>query len=381
MNKDIISGITASSIEKYLIAHDWKRDFSFKNSKIKAFDSELYNIRIALVANESYQDFPYSLGEIFRTLSILEQRDIYEIKKDIQLACFDRMEFRIVSPSTKDGKLPLDYATECILGLKDLILYSACAEQNAQPICPRPTGSAKMTLSKFKLAQTEAGSFIINIDAQVDDGCSPIGEQTAISSVCETRTELHGEMEHRVIERIATAFKQINEVVDNKTYISDLATTAYITGITANMCDALEKIRPSAFPTTIETKIRYSSSLPDSNERNVSISLNERHFAAASEISKVYRNREIVRDVELKGYVKLLSRPTEEENVIRLFTVYENKTRIIMIDLNDKDNRKACDAYRDENEVEVAGELDMSGRMWVLRNVRFFNILSRSEGY
>jgi len=119
---DKLHGITAASIERYLLLKGWARDYNFT---------------------------------------------VY----------FDRMEFRIISSLSQDGKLPLDYATDCIEGLKELILYSACAEQNAQPICFRATNAAKEYLESFKLVQTEVGSFVINIDIQVvDDRAEMIGQ-------------------------------------------------------------------------------------------------------------------------------------------------------------------------------------------------------------
>lgn len=76
---------------------------------------------------------------------------------------------RIKSKISEKGELPLGYASSCIEGLKELILYSACAENQAEAVCMRTTNSAKQILDNFRLAQTEKGSFIINIDIKVVD--------------------------------------------------------------------------------------------------------------------------------------------------------------------------------------------------------------------
>lgn len=84
-----------------------------------------------------------------------ENRPANEIIKDITTTFIDRLEIRVISEITEDGKIPLEYAADCVEGLKELILYSVCAEQSARPICYRATDYAKSLLNKFKLAQTE----------------------------------------------------------------------------------------------------------------------------------------------------------------------------------------------------------------------------------
>jgi len=158
-----LHGITAASVEKYLLLKGWARDLNFRNKKLMVFEFAEPRKRIAVSANEEYEDFYIGLNEALQTVSAFEQRSVELIAKDILTTCFDRIEFRITSPLSQDGKLPLEYTASCIEGLKELILYSACAEQNAQPICFKATNTAKGHLNSFKLAQTEVGSFIINI--------------------------------------------------------------------------------------------------------------------------------------------------------------------------------------------------------------------------
>ena len=98
------------------------------------------------------------------------------------------------------GKLPLDYAADCIDGIKNLILYSACAVQDAKPICLKASNYAKKALSQFELGQTEIGSFVINVDTKVADE-----NDDHVFRLTETPPPL----EHKVVERISTALQQI----------------------------------------------------------------------------------------------------------------------------------------------------------------------------
>ena len=62
-----------------------------------------------------------------------------EIIDSLKSAYTDRLQFRIITEESQGGKLPLDYAARCLEGLKDLVLYAACAEENAKPFVQEPT--------------------------------------------------------------------------------------------------------------------------------------------------------------------------------------------------------------------------------------------------
>lgn len=366
-----LHGITAASLERYLLLKGWERDYNFKNKNLMVFDYLNKQKRIAIPSSEKYDDFFVNLNELLKAVSVFEQRSIDKIVKEILTVYFDRMEFRIVSSLSQDGKLPLDYAADCIEGLKELILYSACAEQNNQPICFRATNFAKGYLENFKLAQTEAGSFVINIDIQVVD------EQNEQMTFAECLPP--SPFEHKIVERIYTAISQINDAVEQNKSISDMATIAYETGITANMCDALMKMKPVAGDAEIDTAIRYASALTHKISEENNIIIKNNHFYVIDELAKIYRDKVLYQDVVATGMVKSLSKRDVEyvtEKTIRLFTRIDGQYRSVVIELSDEDYRVACDAHRDEQEVEVAGELDMSNRNWVMTKINHFKIVN-----
>ncbi|KPU42147.1 hypothetical protein OXPF_39260 [Oxobacter pfennigii] len=369
-----LHGITAASIERYLLLKGWLRDYNFKNKNLMVFNYPNSEKRIAFPANENYDDFFINLNELLQTISVFEQRSIEKIVKEILTVYFDRMEFRIVSTLSQDGKLPLDYAVDCIEGLKELILYSACAEQKAQPICFRATNIAKDYLESFKLAQTEVGSFVINIDIQVIDEQA---EQMTIADYPPSSP-----FEHKIVERIYTAISQVNNAVEQKQSISDMATVAYETGITANMCDALMKMKPASGSAEIDTTIRYASALTQTVGQENHVTIKDHHFYVIDELAKIYRDKVLYQDVIISGIVKSLSKRDVEdttEKTIRLLTKIDGQYRTIIMELSEEDYRIACDAHRDEQEVEVAGELDMNNRMWVLTKIEYFRIVNKDK--
>lgn len=373
ISRDILYKVSAASLEKYLLFNEWVRDYEFPNKKLMVF--HLSNEIIAIPSSEKYKDFYMMLPNILETLSDIYDKPCKEIIKEITSSYYDLLEFRIKSKISEDGVLPLGYASECIEGLKDLILYSACAEQNKEPICMRTTNNAKQVLDNFKLAQTDVGSFVINIDIKVAD---EENEQMIISG-CEPDTSI----EHKIVKRIGKAIQQIDDVAKQKTDLDQILPDAYQSGVTANMCDALLKLKPDNTDVSIETKIRYASAITQKSNEIELIEIKNNHFYTMGEISKRYKSVEKVKSVSIHGAIKSLKKiqidKQRYKREIHIITYFNEKYRTIKAELNESDNRRACNAFRDGDEVEIQGILDMSGKVWEMRQVNKFAIVSNRE--
>ena len=372
-----IYNITAASMDRYLQLNGWTRNYDFANQNMMVYTSRNNSPKtIAIPASEEFDDFYSIVSNVIELLQKKENRPANEIIKDITTTFIDRLEIRVISEITEDGKIPLEYAADCVEGLKELILYSVCAEQSARPICYRATEYAKSLLNKFKLAQTEKGSFILNVDIQVVDENN---EQTVLDGCeCDVPTPF----EHKVIERIGTAIGQVDAIVQNQCQLSETAETAFEDGITANMCDAFLKMRPVSDADKVTTTIRFASSLTNRTGQVKRIEMRANHFLVIDELSKIYRDKVAIQDVNLTGIIRSLSKRTESDSdlkTIRLYTTVNGSPRTVTISLSDAQYRIACDAHRDGLEVSVSGELDMSERYWVMNNVTNFLPLTQGD--
>lgn len=372
-----IYNITAASMDRYLQLNGWTRNYDFANHNMMVYTSRNNSPKtIAIPASEEFDDFYSIVSNVIELLQKKENRPANEIIKDITTTFIDRLEIQVISEITEDGKIPLEYAADCVEGLKELILYSVCAEQSARPICYRATEYAKSLLNKFKLAQTEKGSFILNVDIQVVDENN---EQTVLDG-CEY--DVPTPFEHKVIERIGTAIGQVDAIVQNQCQLSETAETAFEDGITANMCDAFLKMRPVSDADKVTTTIRFASSLTNRTGQVKRIEMRANHFLVIDELSKIYRDKVAIQDVNLTGIIRSLSKRTESDSdlkTIRLYTTFNGSPRTVTISLSDAQYRIACDAHRDGLEVSVSGELDMSERYWVMNNVTNFLPLTQGD--
>lgn len=367
--------ITAASIDRYLQLNGWIRNYNFANRNMMVYTGKNNRQKtLAIPASEELDDFYSILSNVIELLQKKENRPANEIVKDITTTFIDRLEFRVISKITEDGKIPLEYAADCVEGLKNLILYSVCAEQSARPICSRTTDHAKALLNKFKLAQTEKGSFILNVDIQVVDESN---EQMVLEEY-----DIPTPFEHKVIERIGTAISQVDAIVNNRRQLSETAETAFENGITANMCDAFLKMRPLSDADKVTTTIRYASSLTRQTGQIERIEMRANHFLVMDELAKIYRDKVAVEDVNLTGIIRSLSKKFDTNGdlkTIRLYTTFEDASRTVTIVLSDDQYRIACDAHRDGMLISVSGELDMSGKYWVMNNVTSFSPIHQNE--
>lgn len=366
-----IEGITVLSLDRYLNLTGWDRDFDFPNKHIWNYHyREIPERRLAIPASDEYVDYPVRLESIIETLSVINGTPKEEIIKDLKATYFDRLEFRIISPISVNGKLPLDYAAECIEGIKDLILYSACAVQDARPICLKATSRAKENLSKFELGQTEVGSFIINVDAKVVDE----NDDHIIKLDYPTPS-----IEHRIVERISTAIHQVEMVTSQQRQITDMASEAFKDGITANMCESFLRLQPEdRGPIELEATIRYASAVTDKIGVKRRAKLGDVHFAVMKEISSIYRDKTIVEDMTLTGIINKMQLRNQEEHTIAIDCKVNGGRRIVQAILSDEQHKLACDAYESTLLVKISGVVNKSQKIWAISEIERFEVLSPS---
>lgn len=107
LNKSL-NGITPASIEKYLSFTGWKRDTSFANQKLMVFQNDTEgNLRIAVPATTAISDYIARVYDLILTLSSLTDCAENDIIASLKSAYTDRMQFRIIAESSKNGKSPL----------------------------------------------------------------------------------------------------------------------------------------------------------------------------------------------------------------------------------------------------------------------------------
>ena len=364
-----LKGISPQAIDRYLSLCGWERDFSFQNRKIWRYSHKSESeVQLLVPARDDLPDYLLRVEQVISILGEIFEKPEVEIVNDLFTTYSDRLEFRVISPFAEAGKLPLDYATECIEGIKNLILYSACAVHDAKPICLKASNKAKETLNRFELGQTGIGSFVINIDAKVasedDDHIGRLGEPSSTD-------------EHKVVERISTAIQQVKKITEGAK-ISDIAVAAFKDGITANMCESFLKLKPPHdHCTELETTICYASAITDQIGVKKTVKFSDYHFSIIQEIANIYRNNILVEDMVLFGLINKMQR-NNEERIISIECRTDDGKRLVQATLTEEQHELACDAYKAARMVRISGVVDKSKKIWTMEDLSLFEILSSS---
>jgi len=376
--KSLYKSVSLSSISKYLECNGWEIDNSCQNKNVIVFGSE-DGCTIVLPSRESFIDFYPKIVDAINTLSVLENRDVDDILNDIINLDVDILELRIVSEFAKKGSIPLKFAADFVSGIKNLVISSACTEENPRPYYINPTQSSLSYGDIFRFGQTNIGSFIITIES------SPIigdcGLQIKVNDDCTLSEDIP--FQRRIMRRIQKALYQVEHFSDHAN-IDEFIKTAFEDGINANMCDAILDLKTVDESVTIESCFKLSKLVRSCDNIPERIVLSNNSFHIIEAISKAYRDIRKTEEVTIEGKIRSLTvgNIANSENVNGYVTIqfeYEGKKRNVKTYLEGDDYKVACDAHKDQRKITVKGILDKTSKSWYLDLPRNFRIVSNYE--
>jgi len=390
LNYDKFNNITIESLEKYLRYNKWIQDVDFANKKIKLYrkviDEEEYSL--FLPTSNDFKDSVRRINDAIEILSEIKDTTNHEITKESlkannQLILIkdeivpkttiqntkDILSIRIISKLSEKGTIPLEYGSSVIEGLKKLVLSAIFNEEHPQPFFIRPNKSSQEQLSRYKLGQTQVGSYVFNIeiDNEIDNG-----EQLEFKDNEQIEATLSEE--RKVIKRIQNGISQIKK--DN---IEELFENSYKKGLNANMCDALLNFQMENYDIKIESKVQWSDLLPKPNDIKEKVILESDDFYKVKMLSEKYKENKSV-EHRMKGkIIRLTHRKDLHENVIErnivIQTEIEGKNKNVKIDLSDKEYKIACEAHKQDKDVLINGEMLKQGKYWTMINYNKFDVL------
>lgn len=362
-----LSSITPEFVQSYLSRSGWiEEKYNLnENFKYKFQNTDL----IVFVPKNTYsKDYQQSLFNVINTLSQLEERDMNSIIKNITSPSVDTLKFRFIGAGTAAGSLPLEYTLIAIENIRDILVYSACAEISAKPMFNRALKDAKRIIEKSRFGQTEIGSFVISVDMPLD--LQPIHifhHQLSIKQ----ETENVDPIQRRVITRIIKSAQKARSIAINGDSI-DLD-NEFKTSLNANLADALANFKKDGINLSVEISAIWDQSLPSKNLPNTSVIIEERTFDTLRSIGNVLRGSISSRKVFIIGNICCLSRDNiadetdeEIENTVIIKTNEDDLPKKIAVALNKADYIKACNWHRDKKQVKINGTLEKSGRTWLL---------------
>lgn len=378
MNKNKIdfSQIPLPGIIQYLKLQGWVKREDFPSEKLIVLDGpiELLGepIEAVIPAKEEFKDYGIRVKELIESLSVLEERPIENIISDIRSPSVDRLQVRVVSNVSKDGTLPLGYASKLITGLKDLLIAAACVEENPLPFYKKATKNAYNYADNCRFAQTKTGSFIITIESIL-----PTYRQLELF-----KTDSAEPFNRRVIKRIIKGIGYVEQSVEEGEI--SVLTDTYKYGLNANMCEALLKMKIDQFDVDLEYYVDWSSNFPKPKDvPKIAKIIGNQAYGYIESAAKILRDTDesIKRDIVGK-VVRLTAVDLEDDEndisinrYITIQTQINDKSLRVNIPLSVEEYKLACDAHRDNKDVKIHGIIERVGNKWQLMSPERFQIL------
>lgn len=382
MNIEVVSndlnGITIMDFAKYLGFKGFKRRKDFKNENLFAYRKILengHNLDIVIPSREDFIDYYKRLQESIEILSKLEGKSILSVIEEIRKPNVDKLQIRVISDFSEEGAIPLSYAATFVSALKDLIVASACAEEIPEPFYNRALKRATDYADTVRFGQTRKGSFVATIESDV-----PVSNFTQLSIAGTESENQQMPFSRRVIQRIQFGVSQIENAILNGG-VEELLENGYKTGLNANMCDALLKLKAGTGNMKFEYRVDWSPVLPAPKNISEKVTIERNGLDFIRTLAEKYRGSIESKKILIEGTVVGLSaEDIEEDNegdrkvTVKVINNTQNIKKV-KLNMTVEDYKKACDAHKDGLFIRVEGILEREGKQWVLSGVENFKII------
>jgi hypothetical protein len=383
MNENVYANISPlrevniQNFKNYLADRGWK-EMPFRRDEVIKYQSPypLHGhkyLEILIPARRDLIDYTRIIEIAIYTVSAFEGRSFEEVLSQI-LIFGDLFKVEIKSPETKLGSIPIERGILLYTSVRDLLIYSACAQISPQKIYPRKLGEAIEFVQNYDLiGQSQYGSFIANFHCQLK-------RPKQLDLALKFPTQFGRE----VLVRIFRGLKNTEEAVSKES--PDPIVENYSRGLNANMCETLVDIikigsgRSLNFSANLEPKVQ----IPEDVRTDITLHPpSEGYLAQAAEklMGEIIREKR-----EISGFVfQLRKKPGEigeRERFIRLLTLTEDMgTLPVTIQLDERSYQLAIDAHKRMKKIQITGILEKIGRRWYLNEPEGLKIIEGIYDY
>ncbi|MEG1312612.1 MAG: hypothetical protein RR942_18635 [Romboutsia sp.] len=353
-----LESIKLSDLYQYLYNNHWKQ-INTKLNNAKRFEKTYDGDTFILIVPKSDElsDYKQRIYEAIKTLSELEDIEVSNLISSICEVNIDKMDIRLVSEDFNKGTIPLNIANNIIPFTREIIISSACVEENPRARYNKPTKKALEYGDIFKLGQTKVGSYIISVEA--DLGMSEDDETP---------------FERRILDRVQESIYQIvnSDSCDINEY--------YKNGLNGNICEAFAKLKDIKQPIDIEYNFIKSKTIKDNKNIPSKISINNDIFEKAEKLSVKFKEIQANEEVSIIGKIKNIDLYSIDEGnksgylTVNFIYLDEKKKRNVKIYVEGEKFDLACDAFKEHLDVKVTGLLDKSARTWCIDDVKIFEV-------
>ena len=341
-----------------------------------------HDLCVVVPTRNDFIDTPLRMAEAIHLLSQIEEQPPDAVIQSILYTDRDVIRQRILRPTSSLQTLSLESASRIVQGLRNLIAYAACVEEDPKPYFPKATKMGRRYVEQCRFGHTFAGSFGFSIEVPVPtSGGLPGIEQVA-------------PFERRVVERVARGFSIIKDGILGGNVES--LVKQYEAGFNANMYEVMLSLAEPLEDMEYEFSVSWSphwsvpSELKHTSPVRFGVKAQQYFETAAKELRKADESREQT----IRGKVIQLRSESgggddfdddsdtsegEDRTITVLWHDPTGRQLRIRVPLGVNDYRRACDAHRDGLQVAVTGRIEKIGKFWQLMRPHDFHELDRSS--
>jgi hypothetical protein len=351
------------SLEAYFRANAWRMSDRLSNavvwtkSKGKGVGAE-----VIVPLSSSLPDFELRLNDALDTVARLDGISISELLSVARAEQWDTSKLRLIGPGFEEGTVALEVLANLLKGAKDAVLAAACSATQTRSYFPgRKPQIAEAHLARVRVAQTEVGSYVVNVQSPAGNAQS-FEEQQPLSAHLAPMP-----FSRRSTVYLARAVGRLSSLVEGVTLRSDEVAEAVGVGLTVNLCDAVATMVPDSVDGELELGFLWATGVQPPSGIRGKVRFNQDKSAKVREISAQLKET-IPRDVGIvAGPVVTLHRPTGSlEGIATIEAAVDGRARRVRVVLPPGSYHAAIQAHGAQQRVHFEGRIVRYGRLWFL---------------
>ena len=351
------------NLKDYLVKKGWTITEYNRLADRITLNSEGEEFEIIIPKREDTPDYNFRIEQLINSLSSIENRGNNQILEEIENIGFDMMQFHFISDKYTAGTMPLTNFAKAIESIDDMIRFEACSELNPLSQYTNPYDEAKGLVANCEIAQTQKGSYIVNVRV-------PLGE-TYLKGELQKEQEYLRFLGRKTINRLLLGINEAKKInLSNEKSFRE----TYDKKLNKQSCKAINELIDNLNNSIVEINTKWDFSKPFEikvpEKTNLSNKDKEIFETMESYLVKIPEDEEKT----INGILTDMKRSKDNEKE-QTVTIYDsNLNRNVYVELNEESYERACNLYAKIGNVSVKGILKKKNSKWVLEEYKDFGI-------
>lgn len=364
------------NIRLYLQTYGWERPEGRQRGLPDVWSLERPEGTYEVIApSRTATDYPERVGELLRTLSIVEDRSEQDILSDLQVLNYDIQYVHTWYEEGPPGTAPLRDAAKALEAAHGMLSAAATTVDGPRLVLPsrRPTATNQL-MRRVLAGPTDAGSYVMSIWVPIPPLLTQEEDQVLFDPAGDPPERIATKRLHQALDATRLA---AHEVLDEDASI-DAFTDRAESGVSANLCESLVTLSGDSH-VPFDVRFTWALARPFPEAPRV-VSFDPEIIPVLEQAAVVLRAEVPEDEVRIQGPVVRLHREGStgpgDVTIDAMIDDEPGRIRRIQISLSQGDYNAAIAAHQKWNDIEIAGSLTTRGTRTYLRSAHDFRVLS-----